>query len=249
MVPQAATKALVEHMLSQHGRRDFASYIACQMTGTSIERLSSRFGEVKLEAAATQLEGASQGDNKLFTEEKQNLWIDEVQDASIWCEAFRKLSPEILESNDANALDDNLIRILMVWVADSAKLLNKASQKDGAIGWTSKPEVFAVLFRVIKCINAFLNHLDAKVLAKKLRSPSSKDTAASAFPGLTGIVEDLETFARTAIDYNFHPVLVQTLLEREPLASIITRSKHASLVGKLSFVKDPKFPIALNAQS
>ncbi|KAJ5039014.1 uncharacterized protein L3040_006686 [Drepanopeziza brunnea f. sp. 'multigermtubi'] len=242
MVPQAATNALTEHMLTQHGK-GFASYVVCRMTGTSIDQLGNGLGGVKLEAAATQLEAASQGDNKLFTEEKQNLWADEVQDATIWCDIFRRFPLETFGNNEANAFSNALVQNLLTWVADSVNLLKKSAQMDGAIGWTSKPEVFAVLFRTIKCTNTILDYLDDNVLAKEDDIHSNAEKSGTIPPeALAETIENLEKFTKIAVDSKLHPVLLQTLLERKSLDPKIIRATNITLVNELIPVKSPKSP-------
>ncbi|KAI9047970.1 hypothetical protein LZ554_007771 [Drepanopeziza brunnea f. sp. 'monogermtubi'] len=242
MVPQAATNALAEHMLTQHGK-GFASYVVCRMTGTSIDRLGNGLGGAKLEAAATQLEAASQGDNKLFTEEKQNLWADEVQDATVWCDIFRRFPLEKFGNDEANAFSNALVQNLLTWVADSVNLLKKSAQMDGAMGWTSKPEVFAVLFRTIKCTNTILDYLDDNVLAKEDHFHSNAEKSGITPPeALAEAIENLEKFTKIAVDSKLHPVLLQTLLERKSLDPEIIRATNIALVNELIPVKGLKSP-------
>ncbi|KAK2626029.1 hypothetical protein QTJ16_004291 [Diplocarpon rosae] len=244
MIPQAATKALAEHMLNQNAA-GFPSYAVARMTGTLVDQLDNGITKVKLEPAITQLERASQGDNKLFTEEKQNLWIDEVQDATIWCEIFLTLPLNAFGDNGTQAFSHNLIQALVVWVKDSVKLLNKIARKDGAMGWTSKPEVFAVVLCTIKCINCFLEYTEKNILPSAnrdgVRNPYmnfGKNTIDS--EAISKIMEGLESFANAAVENDIHPVLVQTLLDRDFLAPSVKRvhGQNYSLVRNLTLDHD-----------
>ncbi|PBP27011.1 HEAT repeat protein [Diplocarpon rosae] len=243
MIPQAATKALAEHMLNQNAA-GFPSYAVARMTGTLVDQLDNGLLIFKLEPASTQLERASQGDNKLFTEEKQNLWIDEVQDATIWCEIFQTLPLKSFGDNGTDAFSHNLIQALLVWVTESVKLLNKIARKDGAIGWTSKPEVFAVVLCTIKCINSFLEYTEKNILASTsrdgIRNPCKNFGNTIDSETILKIMEGLESFANAAVENDIHPVLVQTLLERDFLDPSFKRvhGQNYSLIRNLTLSQD-----------
>ncbi|KAK6582273.1 hypothetical protein PZA11_004681 [Diplocarpon coronariae] len=243
VVPQAAIKALAERMLDQNGN-GFLSYVVARMTGTPIDQLGNGLVVVKLEPAITQFDRASQVDNKLFIEEKQNLWIDEVQEATIWCKVFQMLPPKSFGENDTDNFRHNLIQALLTWVTDSVGLLNKIARKDGAIGWTSKPEVFAVLLRAIKCICSFLGYTWKNILPltnKELDRNSDKNLGNMIHPeDISKIMKGLESFANVAVENDIHPVLIKTLLERDPLDPSLKRAcgQNFSLIRNLTLVKD-----------
>ncbi|CAL3968679.1 unnamed protein product [Diplocarpon coronariae] len=215
VVPQAAIKALAERMLDQNGN-GFLSYVVARMTGTPIDQLGNGLVVVKLEPAITQFDRASQVDNKLFIEEKQNLWIDEVQEATIWCKVFQMLPPKSFGENDTDNFRHNLIQALLTWVTDSVGLLNKIARKDGAIGWTSKPEVFAVLLRAIKCICSFLGYTWKNILPltnKELDRNSDKNLGNMIHPeDISKIMKGLESFANVAVENDIHPSYVTVVI-------------------------------------
>lgn len=82
-------------------------------------------------------------DTALFAEEKQNLFIDEVREAQIWSGVLTMLSNY--------AYDAAIAAEVSTWVIEGIRTLIETakSETDGALGWTSKPEVFTLGTRVI----------------------------------------------------------------------------------------------------
>jgi hypothetical protein len=83
-------------------------------------------------------------DNALFATEKQNLYHDAALDAVVWARVLCGLSRA--------ALTPAQRRGLAAWVADALRVLGDtaAGEADGALGWTSKSEVFALLVGVLE---------------------------------------------------------------------------------------------------
>ena len=81
----------------------------------------------------------------LFVEEKQNLFIDEVREVDVWSGVLLQLK--------RNAYPETLIRQISSWVSEALYhllgLVSQESGSDGLLGWTSKPESFALGVRVI----------------------------------------------------------------------------------------------------
>lgn len=242
MVPQAATKALAEYMLGLD-IKGFPAYVACRMTGTTIDQLDIGLVAVKLEPATAQFERASVGDNKLFTEEKQNLWIDEVQDASIWCEIFRKLPLDAFGNDTPDTPSNSFMRNLLDWATESTALLNNAVRRDESIGWASKPEVFAFLFRTCKCINTILDYHHVYALgasdknATLLQDLETKSVNPSWSGELIKINNSFGEFLEAAVDSTLHPVLVSLLLGRNSLSAEFKRANDPAIGGKLTLIK------------
>lgn len=82
-------------------------------------------------------------DTALFVEEKQNLYIDEVEEARYWANALSYSA-----SLEAAKL---LTPTLSIWTIEGLAVLARAiaGGEDGPFGWTSIPEMFALGIRVI----------------------------------------------------------------------------------------------------
>jgi hypothetical protein len=83
-------------------------------------------------------------DNALFATEKQNLYHDSALDAVVWARVLTHLSRDALSAPQR--------RSLAAWVADALRVLGDtaAGEADGALGWASKSEVFALLVGVLE---------------------------------------------------------------------------------------------------
>ncbi|KAK9334172.1 putative death-receptor fusion protein-domain-containing protein [Lipomyces starkeyi] len=98
---------------------------------------------------ARQLEDAFTPDLSLFVVEKQNLYINEVQDAELWAEIVMQLFGKARNSDTK----ETSLKRLAEWEASAVKLLQKAINlhgDDGPFGWTSNAEVFGFGRRVIE---------------------------------------------------------------------------------------------------
>lgn len=89
------------------------------------------------------LQQAKNQDDVLFAEEKQNLFIDPVREAERWA--------EVLFRSPLSQWTANLVRELGDWTLEGLKELIEATRakEDGPLGWTSKPDVFALGMRLI----------------------------------------------------------------------------------------------------
>lgn len=94
------------------------------------------------------LERLKPDDTSLFVEERQNLYIDEVQEAGVWLDVLLSLHPR--------AVDLGILRQLHRWAAEGTDALIEAAERetDGPLGWTSKPEVFTLGVRIIHAAEA-----------------------------------------------------------------------------------------------
>ncbi|KAL1605095.1 hypothetical protein SLS60_004638 [Paraconiothyrium brasiliense] len=79
-------------------------------------------------------------DTTLFATEKQNLFFDPTLDALFWSRVLAVCTPP-----------PNLARKLGFWVEEALRLLLETSEKEGggALGWSSKTEVFTLGMRVL----------------------------------------------------------------------------------------------------
>ena len=114
----------------------------------------------RLRTAREVLDQAMVPDTALFTEEKQNLYVDEVQEAKIWSEMLAYVHPR----RDMRELNQRLCN----WTIEGLSVLAQTANEktDGPLGWTSRPEVFTIGMRVIYA---------AKIMFKdpKVRGPSA----------------------------------------------------------------------------
>lgn len=108
--------------------------------------------EMKLIPLRELLGQAGKEDNALFVEERQNLFIDDVREAERWADILKVLSHSAVEKF-APAFEE--------WVLEGlSALLDSAKEIDGPLGWTSKPEVFALGMRVIIAARVLLDWID-----------------------------------------------------------------------------------------
>ncbi|KAK7425361.1 hypothetical protein QQZ08_008147 [Neonectria magnoliae] len=99
---------------------------------------------------ADQLKEAMKFDDSLFVIEEHNLFIDEVRESQRWTAAFASLqwSPQ-----------DALLKSLTSSVCGGFLPMEAlASKEDGPLGYASKPQVFAILSRVIRAAVALMKH-------------------------------------------------------------------------------------------
>lgn len=118
------------------------------------------------------LDKAMAPDTALFVIEKQNLYIDEVQEARTWSQMLLDLKPfEWTQRERLQNLDDQFV----TWTTDGLSVLTGTADQeiDGPLGWTSKPEVFTIglqvilAARVVLCSKTWGFSDEAKGLCKK----------------------------------------------------------------------------------
>jgi len=116
---------------------------------TEAQSSSSLFARSVEDMLAT----AMKGDTALFIQEKQNLFRDEVLENLVWCHILKLVS---LKDVHSAVLND-----LAKWVMEGIAVLKETTTKevDGALGWASKPEVFALGIKVICGAEILLNWL------------------------------------------------------------------------------------------
>jgi hypothetical protein len=85
---------------------------------------------------------ARKEDAALFATEKQNLYFDETLDAVFWSRILINLSCPLPASTSSD---------ITAWTLDALAVLTATarSEIDGALGWASKPDVFALGIRVL----------------------------------------------------------------------------------------------------
>ncbi|KAL8686368.1 MAG: hypothetical protein Q9218_007155 [Villophora microphyllina] len=98
------------------------------------------------------LESLTQEDTTLFVEEKQNLYIDEAQEAGTW--------QKVLLSIDRSAIKIDILQQLNQWTIEGIEALTRNAEEnepDGPLGWTSKPGIFALGVRVLLAAEALIH--------------------------------------------------------------------------------------------
>jgi hypothetical protein len=131
-------------------------------------------------------------DNTLFSIEKRNLFKDDTLDTALWSRVLRLL--------DATAVPAGYVEELKKWVLDGLTELAETarSEDDGALGWTSKAEVFTLGMRVICAAEVLLEWggVDAGSIKKALRELANVDGG----EGIHGLwVEKIESVLEDAV--------------------------------------------------
>ena len=150
---------------------DFATDIAeVNSTAEAVHELDL----VRFEPVRDLLEEAMTPDTALFVQEKQNLYIDEVQEAKDWSQMLIDLKPTDLRSVRLNPwrkmqyLNDRFYD----WTVDGLSVLAQTAEKkiDGPLGWTSKPEVFTIGMQVILAakVHLYRNAGETSIEAEEL---------------------------------------------------------------------------------
>lgn len=89
-------------------------------------------------------------DSTLFVQERQNLYIDQVREAALWSKVLKRVSP--------TAIPKDLGTLFGTWVMDGLNALIKTAKEhqDGPLGWTWKPDMFAVGVQIICAADVLL---------------------------------------------------------------------------------------------
>ncbi|KAI8671322.1 hypothetical protein NCS57_00607000 [Fusarium keratoplasticum] len=97
--------------------------------------------ETHTASVSDQLQNAMKFDDSLFVIEEQNLFVDEVRETQRWVSIYESLSWEA---------KDPALEALTVWSnAGIDEMRRLVGEEDGPLGYGSKPEVFAILSRVV----------------------------------------------------------------------------------------------------
>ncbi|WZH44845.1 putative death-receptor fusion protein-domain-containing protein [Fusarium acuminatum] len=112
-----------------------------------------------------QLQEAMKFDDSLFVIEEQNLFVDEVRETQRWVSVYESLA---WESNNP------CLEALTSWTSEGLEAMQSlVSQEDGPLGYGSKPEVFAILSRVIRASAALARHNPNAELRETIDKSSS----------------------------------------------------------------------------
>ncbi|KAI1754344.1 putative death-receptor fusion protein-domain-containing protein [Xylaria castorea] len=169
LVPVEANARLLRWLIPRFGHEsDFIMHVAGRMVGHNFgsytfittgatERGSAEADGSNWVSAKAQLAEAMRFDDSLFVVEEHNQHIDEVREAKRWTDVF-------IASNSAGAGDahGNANRALAEWTSAGLRALTEIAQSesavagDGPLGWTSKPQVFAICARILICASALV---------------------------------------------------------------------------------------------
>ncbi|KAI0383072.1 putative death-receptor fusion protein-domain-containing protein [Hypomontagnella monticulosa] len=175
LVAVEAIRRLLRWLVAAYGNNnEFRAHIACRMTGNTPSPPTPSFFPTRDQNDATttitnpitkllqgwtsaeeQLEKAMRFDDSLFAVEEQNLYVDELTEARRWRRVFSSLSPAF--TSPSTPLE--VVAALSEWTHAGLQTLIRLAganvegeeRRDGPLGWTSKPEVFAICARVVTC--------------------------------------------------------------------------------------------------
>lgn len=146
VVPSVACYMLCAYLVKNH-------YQSTVLVAEAIRRLvgKNEISALVFPSFRTTLLQAARVDVALFGEEKQNLYLDEVREADAWSRILMRLSTDALPKHLGDGFTE--------WVMDGLDVLTTTakSELDGPLGWTSKPEVFTLGWRVIHAADVVLN--------------------------------------------------------------------------------------------
>lgn len=93
---------------------------------------------------------ATQEQNELFHKERQNLYVDEVDEAEAWS--------AVLQQMEAHAIPEETLHYFRRWVSEGLEMLTMTCNEkfDAALGWTSRSEVFTLGMRIIYAAHTLL---------------------------------------------------------------------------------------------
>ncbi|KAI1144095.1 hypothetical protein F5Y05DRAFT_363612 [Hypoxylon sp. FL0543] len=159
LVSVEAGRRLLRWLVGRYGAvSEFRAHVVCRMTGhsTSTSSLITQDSGDNTAArllenwtpAETQLAEAMRFDDSLFVIEEQNLYVDEVRETRRWRDAFSSLPPLPAPSPSPSAEEAALSQWTLAGLQTLTRLAG-AEGGDGPLGWTSKPEVFAICARIL----------------------------------------------------------------------------------------------------
>ncbi|XDG00834.1 hypothetical protein ABKA04_000449 [Annulohypoxylon sp. FPYF3050] len=159
LVSVEAGRRLLHQLLLWYGaNNEFKAHVACRMIGhIATTKISDGVGGGVSPAnllsywtpASMQLTEAMRFDDSLFVIEEQNLYVDEVREVRRWSSVFSSLPL----TPTSPSFSTSLVEItLSQWILAGLQTLTglaRSEGRDGPLGWTSKPEVFAICARIL----------------------------------------------------------------------------------------------------
>lgn len=145
LTPPAAANVILEKLVLTCRKEP---WIAGNCINRLLQRNSKTFSRPL--SVLARLEEIAQEETLLFVVEKQNLYRDEIKEAKVWSRVLQSLSPLNASHHDICRLTD--------WTMNGLDTLitYAAIENDGPLGWTSKPDSFALGMRVILAAETLL---------------------------------------------------------------------------------------------
>ncbi|KAI1281256.1 putative death-receptor fusion protein-domain-containing protein [Xylaria sp. FL0933] len=210
LVPFEAGARLLRWLASHFGHEpDFLMHVAGRMVGHNFgsasfterrapEGDSNDASRVRWVPARTQLTEAMRFDDSLFVIEEHNQYIDEVREAKRWTDMF-------LSSGSYGAKDSrsDASKALAEWTLASLRTLIEIAQSesvtdgDGPLGWTSKPQVFAICARILLCASALLKFKIERDQVQYQGQKANEDKEGQIY---ADVAEELDRFRRLGHD-------------------------------------------------
>jgi Putative death-receptor fusion protein (DUF2428) len=178
-MPLAAGEALVSHLQHQYGKiGSFASVALNRILGVDEDFV--RY--CRQNQVSALLKAALKNSDSLFAEERQNLYIDDIHEIKLWCEA--------LKDTGFLSVNQTVLQSCNDWVSDGLQALKdclgpKESISASSFGLTYKLEVLVIYVRVIRLAGALL-HQPASIFTQ------------------TQLLEQLLSFSQLATEYQLH---------------------------------------------
>ncbi|KAF2434532.1 hypothetical protein EJ08DRAFT_470303 [Tothia fuscella] len=152
LVPLVASRHMLAHVANHDRHSTGLTIIAIErMTGSSF---SGEYISL-IPSVRDILEASGNDDSTLFVVEKQNLYIDEIRETSLWSQVLESISMRAVLTG---AEDRDNVNMLCSWVTDGLEcILKKAEHNDGALGWSSRPEIFVLIWRILCGADVLMN--------------------------------------------------------------------------------------------
>lgn len=132
-------------------------------------------------------------DNALFAEEEQNLYIDEVRESRLWCGIFARAE---------GSQWDRVTAKLVLWAVKSMRTIISIEDRDGPLGWMSKPKVFAICARVV---------VASRMLAQRFGTMEGIQGKPLLEPLVDGLMEAGRSLLERGRVKSLHPLLMEEL--------------------------------------
>lgn len=162
LVPVEAGARLLRWLAARFGHEpDFVKHVMGRMVGHNFgstffipshtaEGRPTGVAELGWASAERQLTEALRFDDSLFVIEEHNQYIDEVREAKRWADVLLSSYNSVSSSARQDAS-----KVLAEWTLAGLHTLTRIAEAeaavagDGPLGWTSKPQVFAICARIL----------------------------------------------------------------------------------------------------
>lgn len=158
LAPLNAARLLVQFIIDNYAESRVLYHKVLQYISGQIPRISDLpVQRATLTPVANLITEYRKESMVLFVEEKQNLFIDEVREIELWSSVVTRLTAVPLLHNE----NDLLLQDRRKWVLEGLVYLSETvandTEKDGLLGWSSKPEIFTLGVRIISIAAALIS--------------------------------------------------------------------------------------------